>query len=183
LPKANRRRRSWWCRAGWSTWSSVLTAPLAAAGRRAGLALAGCGFKLRQPPRCLFRSIALTGFAPRSPLATELRRQLALQVVCWKQPDKADVVLHALEDVRERSVVASTAAAQVRELQLRVKLRSAHAHAPGGRELIPGRAAAGRDMSYSEAALAKEFEEAELYREMQTDVVAQVMRRLATINL
>jgi LPS-assembly lipoprotein len=41
-----------------------------------------------------------------------------------------------------------------------------------------------RDMSYSEsAALAKEQEEAEFYREMQTDVVLQVMRRLASIRL
>jgi LPS-assembly lipoprotein len=148
------------------------------------LALAGCGFQLRQPPRLTFASIALTGFAPRSPLATELREQLGRQVRVLEAPDKADVVLHALEDQRDRSAVASTATAEVRELQLGVKLKF-RARAPGGRELIPvTELAAGRSMSYREsAALAKEFEQAELYREMQTDVVAQVMRRLATINL
>jgi len=39
-------------------------------------------------------------------------------------------------------------------------------------------------MSYSESiALAKQHEEIELYREMQTDIVAQVLRRLAAIRL
>ena len=41
-----------------------------------------------------------------------------------------------------------------------------------------------RDLSYSEtAALAKEQEENFLYRAMQGDIVAQVMRRLASITL
>jgi LPS-assembly lipoprotein len=41
-----------------------------------------------------------------------------------------------------------------------------------------------RDMSYSETfALAKEHEEAELFRDMQADVVAQVLRRLASIKV
>ncbi len=147
-------------------------------------ALAGCGFQLRRPPELNFQSIALTGFAPRSLLAEELRRQLLLQVRVLEAPDKAQVVLHALEDQRERSVVASTSAAQVRELQLRLKLNF-RAHTPGGRELIPrSELLLQRDMSYSEnAALAKEFEEAELFRELQADLVGQVLRRLAAIQV
>ena len=147
-----------------------------------GLGLGGCGFALRQPPRLHFSSIALTGFAPRSRMAEELQRQLALQVRVLDTPDKADVVLQALEDARERGVVASTSAAQVREMQLRVKLHF-RARTPGGRELIPrAELLVSRDLSYSEtAALAKEFEEDELFREMQADVVAQVLRRLAAV--
>lgn len=51
------------------------------------------------------------------------------------------------------------------------------------RELIPPtELVLGRDMSYSETtALAKEYEEALLYREMQKDIVIQIMRRLATV--
>jgi LPS-assembly lipoprotein len=38
-------------------------------------------------------------------------------------------------------------------------------------------------MSYTErAALGKEQEEATLYRAMQTDIVSQVMRRLASVH-
>ena len=147
-------------------------------------ALTGCGFQLRRPPELTFNSIALTGFTPRSPLAEELRRQLLLQVRVLDAPDKAQVVLHAMEDQRERSAVATTSAAQVRELQLRLKL-TFRAHTPGGRELIArAELLLLRDMSYSEnAALAKEFEEAEIFREMQTDLVGQVLRRLAAVRV
>ena len=158
--------------------------------RRAGLlalaggALAGCGFHLRQPPRMGFGRIALTGFEPRSPMAQELRRQLGATARVVDSPGQAEVVLHALDDVRERSVVASTAAAQVRELQLRVKFNF-RAGTPGGRELIPRvELLLSRDLSYREtAALAKEMEEAELFREMQADLAEQVLRRLASLKI
>lgn len=146
--------------------------------------LAGCGFQMRQPARLAFASIALTGFAPRSAMAEELRRELARQVRVVEAPAEAEVVLQALEDVRERSVVASTAAAQVRELQLRLRLHF-RATTPGGRELIPrAELMLARDLSYREtAALAKAHEEAELVREMQSDIVAQVLRRLAAVRV
>jgi LPS-assembly lipoprotein len=41
-----------------------------------------------------------------------------------------------------------------------------------------------RDISYNESyALAKETEEAQLYRDMQSDVVQQILRRLAAVKL
>jgi len=148
----------------------------------AGALLAGCGFQLRQPPRLAFRRIALVGFAKRSPLEHELARQLRQQVELLPAPDRAEVVLHALEDLRERSVVASTATAEVRELQLRVRFVF-RAATPGGRELIARSSLqAQRDMSTREsAALAKAHEEDELFRELQADVVAQTLRRLASV--
>ena len=157
---------------------------LALASASSSLTLGGCGFDLRQPARVSFSSIALVGFARRSPLADELKRQLQKQVSVLDAPDKAEVVLQALDDVREKSVVASTAAAQVRELQLRLKFNF-RARTPAGRELIPrAELMVSRDLSYSEtAALAKEHEEAELFREMQADIVAQVLRRLAAVTV
>ncbi len=147
-------------------------------------ALGGCGFELRRPPRLRFGSIALQGFAPRSPLARALQRQLALQVHVLEAPARADVVLQALEETRGKSVAASTAAAQVREFTLwqRFVFR---ATTPGGRELIP-KAVLGlsSDLSYSETfALAKQQEEAQLYEDMDADIVNQVLRRLAAIRL
>ena len=161
--------------------SSRRTALTAAAG---SLLLTGCGFRLSRPPSLAFASIALTGFAPRSPLAEEFRSRLSGQLSIVDAPAKADVVLHAIDDARERSVVASTAAAQVRELQLRLKFNF-RAHTPTGRELIPrAELLLTRDMSFTETqALAKELEEAELFREMQADVVAQVLRRLAAVKV
>jgi LPS-assembly lipoprotein len=147
--------------------------------------LAACGFELRRPPVLSFRTIALVGFAPRSPLADELRQALAASSAgVVERPARADVVFEALADNRPRSVVASTAAGQVRELQLGVRLVF-RLSTPQGRSLIePTELLLTRDMSYSEsAALAKEQEEAELLRAMQADIVAQVMRRLAAVEM
>ncbi|HEX6706888.1 MAG TPA: LPS assembly lipoprotein LptE [Albitalea sp.] len=153
----------------------------------AGIAatLAGCGFELRRAPQLRFRTIALAGFAAHSPLAEELRMNInaSQTTMVIDALPQAQVVLEALTDARERSVVASTAAGQVRELQLRTRLNF-RLRAANGRELIPAtEIVQSRDMSYSESlAMAKEQEEALLYRTMQSDIVAQVMRRLAAVQ-
>jgi LPS-assembly lipoprotein len=145
--------------------------------------LVGCGFQLRGATQLPFSRIALQGFAPRSPLAEELRRTLSQSAEVVTSPAQAQVVLQALNDRRERSVVASTTAGQVRELQLRVRLEFRLA-TPGGRELIPAtELLLTRDMSYSETqALAKEYEEVQLVRAMQSDIVSQLMQRLAHVK-
>lgn len=159
---------------------------LLASGAALGAAtlLGGCGFALRQTPPLPFRRIALVGFAERSPLGDALRRRLADAAQVVDTPGQAEVVLQAITDKRERSVVASTAAGQVRELQLRVRFEFSLA-SPGGRNLIPPtELLLTRDMSYSESfALAKAQEEGELLVAMQDDIVQQVLRRLARVNL
>lgn len=147
--------------------------------------LAACGFELRRDPEYAFQTLALTGFAPESPLAEELRRQLRqspLQLV--QDPGKAQVVMEALRDSRERSVVVSTSAGQVREWQLKLQLDYL-VRTPGGEPLLPTtELRMSREMSYLESqALAKEQEEAALYRAMQYDAAAQVMRRLGSVRL
>jgi LPS-assembly lipoprotein len=147
------------------------------------LALAGCGFQLRGATELPFSRIALEGFAPRSPLGEELKRTLAQSAVVVSNPAQAQVVLHALNERRERGVVAQTTAGQVRDLQLRVRLEFRLA-TPSGRELIPAtELLLTRDMSYSETfALAKEYEETQLLKAMQSDIVAQLMRRLSRVK-
>lgn len=159
--------------------SLLLSAAVSAVGT-----LAGCGFQLRREPPLPFRSIALTGFATRSPLMVELKQALARQVQVLEAPANAEVVLQAMADARERSIVAQTATAQVREMQLRVKLQF-RAHTPAGRELVPASTLLlARDLSYNEGiALAKQLEEGELFREMQSDIVLQVLRRLAAVKV
>jgi LPS-assembly lipoprotein len=157
-----------------------LAGPAAAAGL-AGLA--GCGFQLRQPPQLAFGRLALVGFAPDSPLEAGLRRSLAGQVRFVDTPAEAEVVLRALAEVRERSIAASTAAGQVRELQLRLRV-SVRADTPDGRVLMPPLAMRlVRELSTSEtAALAKAGEEEALHRAMLADVVDQLTRRLAALQ-
>ena len=149
------------------------------------LGLGGCGFALRRAPELKFRAIQLAGFKPRSPLADELRMNInastTTQVV--DTPAQAQVVLDAIDDVREKTVVASTAVGQVTEFQLRNRFRF-RVRGAGGKELIPAtELLLTRDMSYTEsAALGKEQEENFLFRTMQGDIVSQVMRRLASLQ-
>lgn len=155
-----------------------------AAAAAVGTGLAGCGFRLRQAPQFAFRRIAITGFQAGSPMADELRRALRdtgrLDVVAL--PAQAEVVFESLGDQREKVVVALTAAGQVREFELRSRLNF-RVLTPTGRLLIePAELRQVRSLSYSESlALAKEHEERLLQRSMQTDIVDQVMRRLASL--
>ena len=145
----------------------------------------GCGFELRRAPELRFRTIQLTGFKPRSPMLEELRMNInaSTTTIVVEGLAQAQVVLEVLDDVREKVVVASGTVGQVTEFQLRgrfaFRLRSV-----SGRELIPRtEILLNRDMSYTEsAALGKEQEENFLYRAMQSDIVSQVMRRLASVQ-
>jgi len=150
----------------------------------APLALAGCGFQLRKAPDFAFTSIHIVA-AETSSLATELRRSVAsngdVKVVPMAQ---AQVVLDFLTDQREKTVVGLNASGQVREFQLRTRLRF-RLRTPAGKELIaPTELLQQRDISFNEAAvLSKEAEENLLYRDMQTDLVQQLMRRLAAVKI
>lgn len=151
----------------------------------AATGLSACGFALRREPELMFRSMALSGFRPDSPLAAELRRQLSRTPVrLLDDPNRAELVLLVLRDVRDKSVIVSTTAGQVREWQLRVSLDYS-LRTPGGEVILPRtELRMTRDMNYTESvALAKEQEEALLYRAMQSEAVAQVMRRLAAVRL
>ena len=149
-------------------------------------ALAGCGFQLRQAPDFACKTIAMPTVG--SPVSIELGRTLrangAVQVVTSNGPlDGVDAVLQLLAEQREKVVVGLNASGQVREFQLRLRYRF-RVRTPQGRELIPETELnQQRDISFNESlVLAKEAEESLLYRDMQNDMVQQVIRRLAAIK-
>lgn len=153
----------------------------------ASAALAGCGFQLRQAPHFAFSSIYVAA-APNSALGKELRRSIASSDSVRVVDDPAaragaQVVLDLLADQREKVVVGLSASGQVREFQLRTRVRF-RLSTPAGKELIPEtELLQQRDISFNESAvLAKEAEENLLYRDMQTDIVQQLMRRLAAVK-
>ena len=150
--------------------------------------LGACGFALRKPPEFAFKTIALA-MPANSSLTTELRRQLEgtgrVQVITDPaQAGKADAVLESPGEVRERVVVSVNATGEVRELTLRIRF-SFRLRTADGRELLPMSEIMRQiDQSYAEsAALSKEQEGLMLYQNMQSDIVQQVMRRLATAHL
>ncbi|MDB5818565.1 MAG: putative lipoprotein precursor [Rhizobacter sp.] len=149
------------------------------------LLLSACGFELRRAPSLQFSTIQLRGFGRRSEMEDELRRNINASTATRVVESAADaqVVLETQVDAREKVVVASTAAGQVREVTLRNRF-TFRVRTPSGTELIPStEILLTRDMSYNETyALAKEQEETVLYRSMQSDIVSQVMRRLAAVR-
>lgn len=144
--------------------------------------LAGCGFALRRPPVMPFRTVQLTGFKPNSPLELELRRNLGATegTLVVDSAGQAEAIFEALSERRVRSVVGSSTAGQVRQLNLRLSFKF-RLRTVAGRELIgPTELLLARDMSYTEsAALAKEQEEESIFRALQSDIVTQVIRRLS----
>ena len=154
------------------------------------LALGGCGFRLRGNVTLAFETLRLAG-STNTPIARELRLALINQGVRVDTPDNAvlastetpQVVLTVTQDQRQRVVVGQTTAGQVRELELRALFAFQLTNA-AGREVIPSTPLTlARSLNFSETAvLAKDAEEAQLFNDMQNDMVGQVMRRLSTLR-
>lgn len=150
--------------------------------------LAGCGFRLRGAPQFAFRSLYVK--ADAAPLlGRELTRTLQgaggnLQLLTDPaQLPQAEAVLELLSERRERVVVSLSASGQVRELQLRLSTRFRLRGQKGQEWIAPTDLQQQRDVSYNESvALSKEAEEQLLYRNMQSDLVQQLLRRIAAVK-
>lgn len=155
---------------------------LTAAG--ASLGLAGCGFELRKPPVFAFKTLSVSGnTAMINQLRRELRATGTVTLVPSEESKTADAVLEILAENRERLVISTNSQGLLRELQLRLSIRF-RLHTPAGKDLLPAtEVSQSRDLSYNEtSALAKEGEADLLFRDMQSDIAQQMMRRLAAVK-
>ncbi|MDF3835167.1 LPS assembly lipoprotein LptE [Cupriavidus basilensis] len=160
-------------------------------GRRAVLAtllvaglLGGCGFHMRGNADFAFKKLYMS-IPANTLMGSDLRRAIRngsdTQVVA--DAKDADALLDVLQDTRTKTVLSITTTGVVREYRLTqrftFRLRSA-----AGEELIaPSQLVLTRDLTYNEAnTLAKDYEEQQLYRDMQRDIVQQLIRRLAAVK-
>jgi LPS-assembly lipoprotein len=151
----------------------------------AAVLLASCGFKLRGQQTFAFETIAVTPERGGA-VASELARYLGGAVRPLVPPaggQPPQVVVDILQELREKTVVGVNASGQVREFQLRIRVKF-RMRTPQGRELIEdAEIIQQRDISFNESAvLAKEAEETLLYRDMQSDIVQQLLRRIAAVK-
>jgi len=149
------------------------------------MCLSGCGFALRNSQNFAFDTVAVTP-EKGTGVAAELARTMGAKLrplAPTPEGTAPDAVVDILEDARDKAVTGVNASGQVREFQLRLRVRF-RLRTPAGVELIaPTTVTLQRDMSFSESAvLAKEAEERMLYRDMQTDAVQQLVRRLAAVK-
>ncbi|HEV8097829.1 MAG TPA: LPS assembly lipoprotein LptE [Gaiellaceae bacterium] len=122
----------------------------------------------------------------QTPLSIELKRNVTAssKTRIVDSPDKAQAVVGFTNEMRDKSILTFTAAGKVNEYRLRYRVgfrvtdsKSLQVFLPTSEIILT------RDMSYNDAqVLAKEAEEQLLYRDMQTDMVQQIMRRLVTAH-
>jgi LPS-assembly lipoprotein len=164
---------------------ALLAAAAALAAGCGTVGMAGCGFHLRRNADMQFETL-YSGFSRSSALGEEFRRELVrtTSTKLVEQPDQAQVVLQVLGETRERDIVAYSAVGRPREYELRLRLQF-RATDGADREFIPAsEIILRRDISAADNQLtARVDEEALLYRDMQKDMVQQLLRRLASIRL
>ena len=147
------------------------------------IGLSGCGFRLRGPVNMAFTSVAIEA-PPHSGLVNPLRRQLAAATNTQLSdlPSQAALRVEILSENRDKEVLSVNAQGRVREvtLSLRVRARALNAQ---NKEILPSTEfIQRRDLSFNESiVLAKEAEENLLYQEMQTEIIALLVQRIAAL--
>jgi LPS-assembly lipoprotein len=144
------------------------------------LLLAGCGFRLRGTADLPFDSLYVPGAT--SGIALDLKRniQAGTKARVVDDPKGADAVIQFTEETRQKEILSLTSAGRVREFLLRYRV-GFRVHDGKGTDFVPpSTIQITRDITFNDTEiLAKEQEELLLYRDMQSDMVQQIIRRLA----
>ncbi len=147
--------------------------------------LSACGFALRGPVALPFKSIYI-GMPESSALGGELRRQIRAngQTLVTADAKDAQVILEVMNETRDKQILSLNSQGRVREYNLIYNFRFRVRDNVGREYLEPVDIQLKRNISFNETqVLAKEAEEVLLYRDMQSDLVQQIMRRLAVIKM
>ena len=151
--------------------------------------VAGCGFQLRQSPNYAFSTL-FVNLPENDAMGASLRRNIASSgqvtvITDVRDVEKAQVIYEPTLNVREKVILGRTSTGAIREYQLRLRYRF-RLRTQGGKELISHTDAEiflTRDINFNETgALSKESEEALLYRDMENDLIQQILRRLAAVR-
>jgi len=149
--------------------------------------LSACGFQLRgsgSPYNMPFKSIYLA-VPETSSLGTELRRHLrgSDKVEVVSDASRAQATFEVISENRAKSILSLNSQGRVREYLLTYTLVFRVRDASGAEVLGATEISLKRPLTFNESqVLAKESEEGLLYRDMQTDLVQQILRRLAAVK-
>lgn len=142
--------------------------------------MAGCGFQLRGQPPLPFDSVyveAATGSFLQPLLAQNLRLN-GKHVL--PSAEGAQVVIRIDQEMRSKQILSLSGGGKVREYRLGYRLVLSATNGAGRQILPPTELQLTRDYSYDDTQiLAKAGEEAQLQRDMEQDMLRQVVRRLA----
>lgn len=146
--------------------------------------LSACGFHLRGSANLPFKTLYIN-----MPDTTEMYALLARsvrassQTEVVKSPKDAEAVFSVTGDFPRKVILSLNTSGRVREYQL-IRTFSFRVADPQGRDLLPpAKIELHRDISYTDdLVLSKEAEEALLWRDIQNDLVQQILRRLAAAS-
>jgi LPS-assembly lipoprotein len=148
------------------------------------LLLTACGFQLRGAYNLPYESLFIS-LPDASVIGAGLKRQIraggGTRLV--DTMEEAQGTFLQVTELRERQILSLSSAGRVREVRLRFRYAFRIVDAKG-RELIPTTGVElARDITYDDSAvLAKEQEEQLLWRDMENDLVQQLLRRLAAVK-
>lgn len=157
--------------------------------------LAGCGFKLRGAAPLPFAnayveagdavlstlgsSSSLSSQRINSQLAPLLRSALLANKKLAADRESAAIIINLTNEAREKAILSLSGAGKVREYRLTHRVKVSAVNKNGREVLTPALLQLNRDFSYSdEQIMAKEAEEALLQKEMEQDLLRQILRRL-----
>jgi LPS-assembly lipoprotein len=155
-----------------------------------GMALSACGFQLRGSNgnyNLPFNKIYI-GLPVSAPLAIDLKRNIRAIGTTGIADDaaSADGIIDVLRDpeaTRSKTILSLNSNGRVREYQLNYTIVFKVRDQQGNELLGPTQIGLTRPITFNETQLlAKETEEALLYRNMQADLVQQMLRRLAALK-
>jgi len=147
--------------------------------------LAACGFQFRGTATLPFNTLYVQA-AASSQFASQLKRAVrsGSSTRLTERPEQAEVILQIMAELQEKQILSLGGGGRVSEYQLRYRI-SFRLTDGKNREHIPAsEIVLRRDYSFSDdQALSKESEEALLYRDMRSDAVSQLVRRLQAAKL
>jgi LPS-assembly lipoprotein len=143
--------------------------------------LTACGFQLRGSAQVPFHTLYIPN--AKSGIALDLKRNIEAGTNAKVVDDAkaADAILELSGESREKIILSLTGTGRVREFRLRYSVRYRVHDGKGAEYVPPSVVQLTRDVTYNDAEiLAKEAEEQLLFRDMQSDMVQQVLRRLSS---
>lgn len=144
--------------------------------------LAGCGFQLRGQSSLPFSS-AYVEAAPNSPLGAALRKILEGSHKLALSQEWASVSIRLTDEAIDKLILSLSGTGKVREYRLVHRVRVSAVDKEGREVLAPSLIQLNRDFSYSdEQIMAKEAEEALQHKEMEQDILRQIVRRLGYVQ-
>ncbi|HMK14175.1 MAG TPA: LPS assembly lipoprotein LptE [Burkholderiales bacterium] len=145
------------------------------------LLVTACGFHLRGQATLPFETLYVNA-SNDSPFVAELKRALlsGTNARLSDNPKDAEAIFQLVSETRDKQILSVNTGGTVAEYELRMRVSFRLYDNKGQNWIAPTEINLKREVSYNDTnVLAKDYEEAQLYKDMQSDAVQQVVRRLS----